>query len=48
MLRTGYPSWLQEEVLNDEDAETEESEIWGEEFEDRLYEETRERELFGE
>ena len=57
--RTGYPSWLQEdEVLNDEDDE----EIFDEDGYDRdaydrdayeaycdyLYEERRERELFGE
>lgn len=47
-IRTGYPSWMQEdEVLNDEDDEDYESEIWGDEFEDRAYEESRERELFG-
>jgi hypothetical protein len=37
--RTGYPSWMQEE---DEDYERD---FWGDE--DRLYEERRERELFG-
>lgn len=31
--RTGYPSWMQDDVLNDEDD---------------LYEEARERDLFGE
>jgi hypothetical protein len=36
-----------DDVLNDEDDEYEESEIWGDEFLDRLYEESRERELFG-
>lgn len=49
--RTGYPSWMQEEdeVLNDEDDEEDyESEAWGDEFEDRAYEESREREFFGE
>ena len=47
-IRTGYPSWMQEdEVLNDEDDEDYESEIWGDEFEDRAFEESRERELFG-
>ena len=45
--RTGYPSWMQEDVLNDEDDEEDyDSEIWGDECEDDLYEETRERELF--
>lgn len=48
-LRTGYPSWMQEtEVLNDEDDEDSESEIWGDECEDSLYEEERETEIFGE
>lgn len=37
-----------DEVLNDEDDEDYESEIWGDECEDRLYEESREQELFGE
>ena len=46
--KTGYPSWMQEEeVLNDEDDETEETELWGDECEDSYYEERRERELFG-
>lgn len=46
--KTGYPSWMQEEeVLNDEDDEIEESELWGDEYEDSYYEERRERELFG-
>ncbi len=44
--RTGYPSWMQEtEVLDDEDEEDYESEFWGDECEDDLYEETRESEL---
>lgn len=48
-LRTGYPSWMQEdEVLNDEDDEDYESEFWGDECEDRAYEEGRERDLYGE
>ena len=41
--RTGYPSWLQEE--EDEDLLDEdycESEFWGDEREDYLYEEARE------
>ena len=47
-IRTGYPSWMQEdEVLNDEDDEDYESEFWGDEFEDRAFEESRERDLFG-
>ena len=46
-IRTGYPSWMQEDdVLNDEDDEEEEHEIWGDECEDDLYDESRERELF--
>lgn len=36
-----------DEVLNDEDDEDCESEFWGDEYEDRLYEESREQELFG-
>lgn len=45
--RTGYPSWMQEtEVLDDEDDEDYESEFWGDEYEDDLYEETRWSELF--
>ena len=45
--RTGYPSWMQEtEVLDDEDDEDYESEFWGDEGEDDLYEETRWSELF--
>ena len=50
-LRTGYHYWVTEEepeVLNDEDDEDYESEIWGDEFEDRAYEERRERDLYGE
>lgn len=40
--RTGYPSWMQEtEILNDEDDEYHESEIWGDECEDSYYEERR-------
>lgn len=49
-LRTGYPSWMQEdddEVLNDEDDEENESEFWGDEYEDRYYEEAIEQALFG-
>ena len=45
-LRTGYPSWEEDEVLNDEDDEDYDHEFWGDEFEDRAYEEGRERELF--
>lgn len=46
--RTGYPSWMQEEeVLNDEDEEDYDSEFWGDEFEDRAFDESREQELFG-
>lgn len=44
--RTGYPSWMQEDVLNDEDDEDYESEFWGDECEDSLYEESRWSELF--
>ena len=45
--RTGYPSWMQDDVLNDEDDEEDyDSEFWGDECEDDLYEESREREFF--
>ena len=45
--RTGYPSWMQEDVLDDEDEEEDYgSEIWGDEREDDIYEETRWSELF--
>ena len=27
--RTGYPSWMQEDVLDDEDEEDYDSEFWG-------------------
>jgi hypothetical protein len=37
----------EDEVLCDEDEEDEDTEIWGDEFEDRAYEESREQELFG-
>ena len=48
-LRTGYPSWGDEpEVLNDEDDEVIDSEIWGDEFEDRIYEERMESGLLDE
>ena len=51
MIRTGYPSWMQEEeteVLSDEDDEEDyDSELWGDEYEDDLYEEARDRERFG-
>ena len=44
--RTGYPSWMQEEteVLNDEDDE---DFFDDDDYCDDLYEEARERELFG-
>ena len=44
-LRTGYPSWVSEEteVLNDEDDEEEDSEVWGDERQDDLFREMRER-----
>lgn len=42
--RTGYPSCEQENAFpTEEDYETE---FWGSEYEDRLYEEARERDLF--
>ena len=44
-IRTGYPSWMQEdEVLNDEDDE---DYCDDDDYCDDLYEERRERELFG-
>ena len=43
-LRTGYPSGVGEtEVLNDEDDEEEDQEVWGDEFLDDLFHEMRER-----
>lgn len=53
-LRTGYPSWMQEdEVLNDEDDEEDFDEDGYDQdayeaYCDSLYEDRRERELFGE
>ena len=45
--RTGYPSWMQTEDLDDEDDEEDyDREFWGDEREDDLYEETRWSELF--
>lgn len=41
-LRTGYPRGQEDEVLNDEDGEDYDSEFWGDDFEDRLYDERRE------
>ena len=43
--RTGYPSWMQDDDLDD-DEEDYEGEFWGDEREDDLYEEAREREFF--
>lgn len=50
--RTGYPSWMQErEVLNDEDDEDllddDDCETCGDGYEDWLYDQRRDRELFG-
>lgn len=47
--RTGYPSWMQEDddILDEEDDEDYESEFWGDECEDSLYDERREAEIFG-
>lgn len=49
--RTGYPSWMQEEteVLNDEDDEEDffEEDSYDDGYEDWLYDEARDRELFG-
>lgn len=46
-LRTGYPSWMQEdEVLNDEDDEDSYDDD-GDDYCDYLYEERRDRERFG-
>ena len=42
MQESGEP-----EVLNDEDDEDYDSEFWGDEYEDALYEERRDRKLFG-
>ena len=50
-LRTGYPSWIldrgETEVLNDEDDEEEETERYWDAFQEDLFEEMRERSLFG-
>jgi len=43
--RTGYPSWMQEEEDDNLPEEDYDSEFWGDE--DSCYEESRERELFG-
>ena len=45
-LRTGYPSWMQEDDddLLDEDDECE---VLSDDYEDRVYEDRRMRELFG-
>ena len=52
-LRTGYPSWMQEDdaeedddLLDEEDGEDYDAAFWGDE--DRAYDERRDRELFGE
>ena len=46
--RTGYPSWMQEEEEEDLlDEDYCESEFWGDDDEDRCYEERRDRERFG-
>ena len=49
--RTGYPSWMQEtEVMNDEDDEDfyeDDEESWDDGYEDWLYDQKRDRELFG-
>ena len=48
--RTGYPSWYEREVLNDEDDESEETEIYGDDceddYDDFAFEERRESDLF--
>ena len=51
-LRTGYPSWMQEDdaeedddLLDEEDGEDYDAAFWGDE--DRAYDERRDRELFG-
>ena len=50
-LRTGYPSWMQEDDWDEEDEglpdEDEDCEVWGDGYEDWLYDERRDRELFG-
>ena len=46
-IRTGYPFEDEDEILNDEDGEDYESEFWGDECEDRAYDERREADLFG-
>lgn len=47
-LRTGYPSWMQEdEEEEDEDLLDEDDDLWDDGYEDWLYDERRDRELFG-
>lgn len=50
-LRTGYPSWIRDrgetEVLNDEDEEEEDTERYWDEFQEDLFQEMKERSLFG-
>ena len=46
-LRTGYPRYEEEEVLDEEEDEEEDTEIWGDELLDDLFQERKERELFG-
>lgn len=47
-LRTGYPSWMQEdEEEEDDDLLDEDDDLWDDGYEDRAYEERRDRELFG-
>ena len=48
-LRTGYPSWMQDRDEDDDDLidEDYDSEFWGDDYEDRAYDERRMGELFG-
>lgn len=54
MTRTGYPSCMQErggpveddEVFPDEEEDCE-RQFWGDDYADRLYDERRDREFFG-
>ena len=47
-LRTGYPSWVKDTDVDEEEDDFEDDEdIYEDGYEDSAYEEARERELFG-
>lgn len=45
-MRTGYPSWMQDDDCDDEDEEWTDQDAY-EAYCDALYEEKKDRELFG-